>query len=348
MFRKKNSMTRIKYCFIIFFVCLFISCATTLNVQVKRPAKLDLNGAKTIAVLPFSPYQIKNSADAFSFIIDTILLDYNKCSPDEKKCLDKLKNEIEIGLSKSPYISLINSLEVQSAIKNNYLNPADVYLTGEVINFFIDDIIHKTEVPVDYYDIDEEGNKKKRTEYKEKIEFSRNVKLELVYQVVDSSTGIVISYKSADISKETGYYDKKSELPSAYSVLEYQIIDLAKKILQELQPYMVNKSIKLLKDKSKNPDMKNADKLAKKNCITESYNEFIRIYRETELFEAGYNAAVLQLALGKLNTAKEIMEELYNKSFDKRALDALSDINNEIYQAQRLKNQIEKQDEYLP
>ena len=42
------------------------------------------------------------------------------------------------------------------------------------------------------------------------------------------------------------------------------------------------------------------------------------------------------------------MEELYNKSFDKRALDALSDINNEIYQAQRLKNQIEKQDEYLP
>ena len=277
-------MKRIKYCFIILFVCLFISCATTLNVQVKRPAKLELNGAKTIAVLPFSPYQIKNSADAFSFIIDTFFLDYNKCSPDEKKCLDKLKNEIEIALSKSPYISLINSLEVQSAIKNNYLNPADVYLTGEVINFFIDDITHKTKVPVDYYDIDEEGNKKKRTEYKEKIEFSRNVKLELVYQVVDSSTGIVISYKSADISKETGYYDKKSELPSAYSVLEYKIIDLAKKILQELQPYMVNKSIKLLKDKSKNPDMKNADKLAKKNCITESYNEFIRIYRETELF----------------------------------------------------------------
>ena len=66
------------------------------------------------------------------------------------------------------------------------------------------------------------------------------------------------------------------------------------------------------------------------------------------LVEAGYNAAVLQLALGNLNTAKEIMEELYNKSFDKRAVDALSDINNEIYQAQRLKNQIEKQDEYLP
>lgn len=340
-------MKFLKSLFIILFFTLFISCATTLTVQVKRPAQLDLNGAKTIAVLPFIPYQIKNSSDVFSFIIETIFLDYDKCSPDEKNCLNRLKNEIETALSKSPYISLINSSEVQRAIKNNYLNPADVYLTGEVTNFFINDITHKTKVPVTYYDTDEEGNKKKRTEYEEKIEFSRNVKLELVYQVVDSSTGKVISHKSADISKESLYYDKKSELPSAYSIVEYKIIDLAKKIMQDLQPYTINKSIKLLKDKSKNPDMKNADKLAKKNFIEQSYNEFVRIYRETELFEAGYNAAVLQLALGKLSSAKEMMEEIYNKFLDQRAMNALVDINNEIYQAQKLRNQIENHDEFL-
>lgn len=326
---------------------LFISCATTLTVQVKRPAQLDLNGAKTIAVLPFRPYQIKSSTDAFSFIIETLFLDYDKCNPDEKKCLDRLKNEIENSLSKSPYISLINSSEVQRAVKNNYLNPADVYLTGEVIDFYINDIPHKTKYPVDYYDIDEEGNKKKRTEYKEKTEYSRSVRLEFVYQVVDSSNGKVISHKSADISSESSYYDRKSELPSAYSILENKIVNLAIKILQELQPYTVNKSIKLLKDKSKNPDMKNADKLAKKNFIEESYNEFIRIYKETELFEAGYNAAALQLALGKLNVAKDMMEELYEKTHDQRALNALSDINNEIFLAQRLKNQIENKQEFL-
>ena len=340
-------MRIIKSFLITLLLSLFISCATTVTVQVKRPAQLDLNGAKTIAVLPFRPYQINDVVDVFSFIIDTIFFDYDKCNPDEKKCLDRLKNEIEIALSKSPYISLINSSEVQRAIKNNYLNPADVYLMGEVINFCINDIPHKTNVKVDYYDIDEEGNKKKRTEYEEKTEYSRNVRLEFVYQVVDSSTRKVISYKSVNISNESYYYDSKSKLPSAYSILENRIVGLAKKILQDLQPYTVNKSISLLKDKSKNPDMKYADKLAKNKLINESYDEFIRIYKETELFEAGYNAASLQLALGNLYTAKQMMEELYIKTHDQRAIEALSDINNEITQAQRLKNQIEQKEEYL-
>ena len=41
------------------------------------------------------------------------------------------------------------------------------------------------------------------------------------------------------------------------------------------------------------------------------------------------------------------MEELYIKTHDQRAIEALSDINNEITQAQRLKNQIEQKEEYL-
>ena len=80
-------MKFLKSLLITLFFSLFISCATTLTVQVKRPAQLDLNGAKTIAVLPFRPYQIKSSTDAFSFIIETLFLDYDKCNPDEKNAL---------------------------------------------------------------------------------------------------------------------------------------------------------------------------------------------------------------------------------------------------------------------
>lgn len=326
---------------------IFVSCATTLTVQVKRPAQLDLNGAKTISVLPFQPYQLKDANDVFSFLFETVFLNYEKCSPDEKKCLERLRSEIESSLSQSPYITLINSNEVQNAMKNNYINPADVYLMGEVIDFYIEDIPHKTKEPVYYYDIDENGNKKKKTVYKEKIKYSRKAKIEFVYKVVESTNGKVISYRTTEISDESSYYNKQLELPSSYAILEYKIVNLAKKIMQDLQPYTVNKSIKLLKDKSKNPDMKIADELAKKKMVGESYDEFIRIYRETGLFEAGYNAASLLLALGNLNSSKELMQELYDKTQDKRSWNALVDINNEIYQSQRLKNQIEKQDEFL-
>ena len=71
-------MRIIKFFLITLLLCLFISCATTITVQVKRPAQLDLNGAKTIAVLPFRPYQINDVVDVFSLIIDTIFFDYDK------------------------------------------------------------------------------------------------------------------------------------------------------------------------------------------------------------------------------------------------------------------------------
>ena len=45
----------ILFCGSIFF--LFASCATTVNVRLTRPAQLDLNGARTVAVLPFKPGQ---------------------------------------------------------------------------------------------------------------------------------------------------------------------------------------------------------------------------------------------------------------------------------------------------
>lgn len=333
------------YLFVVLFC--FSSCATTINVKFQRPAKLDLNGAKTIAVLPIKPYQFKSSADVMVFVLEYVFLDYDKCNPDEKRCIDQLKYDIEEGLARSPYITLVHSAEVENAIKNHYTNPADVYFTGEVTDFYIKDNVHNVRIPVDHYTIDEEGNKIKRTEYQYVENFSRSVSLSLRYQIVDSYSAKVLATSSIDLYDSSIEYEHKRDLPSAYSILKYDLSNAANKILKELQPYTVTKSITLLKDKSKNPDMKNADKLASSNYLVESYNEFYRIYEETGLFEAGYNAAVLKEAMGMLSEAQNMMNDLYNKTKDKRAYDALIDINNEIYQANKLKNQIEEKDEIL-
>lgn len=336
-----------KFCVMfVIFLCL-ISCATTLKIQVERPAKIDLNGAKTIAVLPFKPYKIKDSYDVFYFLLDTFIFDYEKSNPDEKRCIEKLKYEIEDGLAKSPYITLINSEEVQKAIKNNYINPADVYLIGKVSYFCIDDEKHNVKRPVNHYVIDEEGNKKEVTEYEYFFEFSRNVTFVFNYQVVNSADSRVLYNNSVELSNQSEHYNSKSELPSAYSLLQYNLSDVAKKILREIQPYTITKSIKLLKDKTKNPDMKNADKLAAEFYLQESYDEYLKIYNSTGLFEAGYNAALLKEVMGDLYGAKKILEELYNKTSDERALKCINDIKNEIFLAERLKNQTETENEFL-
>ena len=124
--------------------------------------------------------------------------------------------------------------------------------------------------------------------------------------------------------------------------------------MHELQPYTITKSIKLLetktKDKGLKERMKAADELAKNSMLEKASTEFQNIYKETGLVEAGYNAAILQEALGNLSKAETMMTEVYNANPDSRVAKGLADIQYEISQANRLKQQInetEKSDEDL-
>ena len=44
-----------------------LSCSTTVPVKVKRPSKLDMQGARTFAVLPFQPKYVDLTLDQSSF-----------------------------------------------------------------------------------------------------------------------------------------------------------------------------------------------------------------------------------------------------------------------------------------
>ena len=93
--------------------------------------------------------------------------------------------------------------------------------------------------------------------------------------------------------------------------------------------------VKVLKER-----MKAADELAESSMLTKASDEFQKIYEETGLVEAGYNAAILQEALGNLSKAERMMTEVYNANPDSRVAKGLADIQYEINQANRLKKQI--------
>ena len=124
---------------------LFLSsCATTVNVRLTRPAQLDLNGAKTIAVLPFKPcsyYREYNTEASIGrkIVVNSFYQIFEIKDPNEQMTIDSLHNQIERGLLNSPYIQLVSSDSVERALKKGTLNPADVYLTGEVYYFEIRD-----------------------------------------------------------------------------------------------------------------------------------------------------------------------------------------------------------------
>ena len=319
----------------------FISCATTVNVKITRPSHLDLNGAKTIAVLPFKPYAyFKDSGTSVGkkILISTFYQIFDIHDTDEQLAINSIKTQIEQGLLDSPYINVISSQAVENALSKGHLNPADVYLTGEVTYFDVDDEKNEEKKLVKAA----KGNQK--AEYKIERYWRRTVTMNFRYQVVDSLTDQVISFNELRMQNNSSKYDNKHSLPDAYSIIESDIRIASKKILQELQPYVVTKSIKLLEAKTKDKELKArikaADELAKNNYIKEASADFQAIYEETGIMEAGYNAAILQEALGNFSKAERMMVEVYNNHPDSKVEKGLTDIRNEISMANRLKNQI--------
>lgn len=331
-----------------------VSCATSVSVNVVRPAELDLNGANSIAVLPFRPAMYHGHYEprrGHRLTILDFFFRFTDINPEEQHAINLLKTEIESGLMNSKYLKLISSDAVESALRNSKPVPADVYLTGEVIDFNVVDkrIENKKKVFVDHSEDDDIDDGKERNakaakeeEYIIEVEFKRYVTMEFRYQIVDSKTDEIISFKTVEISDDSFSEKNPRDLPSPYSIIKGKIQSSARQILREIQPYTVTKRLELMSYSSKHPAMKYADALAEDGFVQESYEKFYEIYNEQGIYEAGYNAAMLLEALGQLEEAESLMEEVARKAdpkVAKRAVKALYDIRNEIKQAKKLDKQ---------
>lgn len=294
-------------CFI--FIIFLSSCATSLNVTVQRPAELDLNGAKTLAVLPFS------TEDGF--------LNFIFGSHSEEKIAYYLSDTLESKLLHSGYFSLVSPSKVKNAIKYNEEPLCDVYITGN-IQSFMDKVHSKTEKEDD-----------------EQIEkFYRKVYFIVKYKVIDAKTQQIISVKQKTFEEESSSYENPRDVPTAFNMMKNNLDSFINNIIYKLEPHSVRKNISLLKDKSKNITMKYANDLVKEGNINLALEEFLNVYKATGLFEAGYNAARIMEAQGDYSKAENLMHELYEKTGNKKSLEALKDIRYEINSKEKLEKQL--------
>ena len=125
--------------------------------------------------------------------------------------------------------------------------------------------------------------------------------------------------------------EKKNELLNEY---KEKFMDI-NKIFQG----KISKKFSLIEN-CKNLNLENDE-----NFLILNKKAFQDIYEDTGIVEAGYNAAILQEALGNLSVAESMMIEVYDANPDSRVAKGLTDIRNEIGMANRLKNQIQSSDD---
>lgn len=295
-----------------------IGCATTVDVEVKRPAEIFLHGAETIAVLPFMYTNGKNDFSYKSY--------YSRTTREQQLILDNMHDKFEEEINNQTDMILINADSAMKAIDRGRDCPSDVYIVGAATNIVAD--VEKNETRKtsgeDVYVI---------TEYKKIVEVN------FKYQIVDSYTDEVIYTGNFNIKQESMTEDNITNLPKTYDLISTSVNSNARSVVMKLHPYTTTKTLKLLKDKSKNTEMEKARELAKNNLLKQSCESYKSVYERYGLFEAGYNAALLLEAQYKLYEALDLVEELVKNYSDKRAYSLLKDINYEIDQATKLKAQ---------
>lgn len=266
-------------------LCLFSSCATlSLNssktVSGEHPANLDLNGAKSITVMPFS-------------VDSKTKLSNQNDSADARKAADYIRECLVSELEKSKTLKYKNS-------------GADITISGKILQYIVE--TEKASSASGYV---------------------RSVVTAVEYEVFNTKSRTLIATKNASVSAESKPSGASKRLPKAYVLIEPKLPRISTVILQDVQPYTVVNRISLIKSK-KNRAMRKAYKLFAKGEYTASKQAYLDIYRQTELFEAGYNAVRLMQIKGELENAKALSSELFTRFKDTRAANVLHEIESQL------------------
>jgi hypothetical protein len=311
---------------------LFLSCATTVPINVVRPAELDLQGAKSVSVLPIGLSQEGNAEglNVSEVLLARIFGVLELPNKDEQAIARRITSGISRGLLDAQFMRVVPSDQVTGYLQNpSGTPPVDVYFTGQILRFY-------NEIESELVERESKGVTR------EVFEYRRVVEVDLTYQIIDARTRAIIAYKDKNFERTSFPKLDPDDLDSPLEVLESEIEQFIKQVLRELQPYEETRYLRLEKDDTKDPAMEVADSLVKDGFIQRAYDQYIKIYETTGNFAAGYNAALLVQALGDLEEARRQMSALADATLDSRALRALSDIEREIESSKRLQEQTAK------
>ena len=320
---------KISYAFLLSLLVLLTSCATSVGMKVTRPAEIDLHGATTIAVLPFRTGSDSfYTDDYFSYLNYFVQILNAKKYANERMIVDGFQRMIEKEISRSSELVLIDSDSAERYLEKGKKSPSDVFIIGSIKNF--------------KNDIDEKSvQKKEGNEIITITNCKRTVSFDLRYQVVESATNKVIYTDTIYFSEVTPTEKRVSDLPSPYEMSRSKLQSKAENLVKDFTPHEVTRYLSLLEGPKDDLEMDRAEELAKNHLLEQSYRQYMQIYRKRNLFEAGYNAAVILESLTEFDEALDLAEELASKFNEKKAYRLVNDIKNEIALERKYQNQID-------
>lgn len=310
------------------------ACSTTVKQEVERPANLEVETYNAVSALPFKTSSEMGRKSYDDEPVETFEDYYQKLGQkaasenDEYVLLAQLDDRLAQKLFASSQLNYVDPADVEYAIRHRSATiPADMYITGGLTTF--SSTIEKEESDTGKTDKDDKPIMETK--------YWREASATLLYQVVETRTNRVISKHEYSFSDKSSKVTDWKKVSSTYAVLSPYLNSLVNNIMEDFTPHTETMELTLLKGKSK--EMKEAEKLAGKGQLAPARNRFLSIYRSQQLFEAGYNAALLYEAMEMYDEALRLMTDVWQTSGDSRAKEKMRELQKEKDAAARLQKQ---------
>ncbi|MFW5813462.1 MAG: DUF6340 family protein [Fibrobacterota bacterium] len=355
------------------------SCATTIPVQILKPAELDMPPVKKIAVMDldltgsWTFWFDDNSTSLTDLAIQVVQKQLGiekNTRPDPKTAYpgSEFSTRLIRGLVQNGHYTVLERSELNQIMEEHQLGMSGVMDESQTAQIGKLAGVEAIIVGSGVYSVSDDGDWKEQKQVnKRKIMNSdssfttvydtivirkfhavRNVNMEVTFRVVEVESGrVVASATNRDHASLTSV--KKTEtdaykgLPD-WSLGVQKVTDrLVDRTVRQIAPYYVTQRRKIMKGKS--PQMKTALEYAKRNVIEDAREIWEEMAQSSvpdlkkDRIAATYNMGVYWELRGELEKADQCFETCFKDSGKKNFLDDRQRIRSRMKEVERLRKQ---------
>ncbi|MGE4583779.1 MAG: type IV pilus biogenesis/stability protein PilW [Sphaerochaeta sp.] len=356
----------LRFVLVAMMVFLLTSCATTVTVRHLVPAQVDLSGQRSLAVASTDAFRFPYGRPLSPWISGLQETDFTLSSGYDTRLATQVSESatslIREAVDNTGYFTVLPP-KVTDAYQTLSKTGEDVFqllldkgmkalLTSEISYMDVDESI----VGRDVRQFVTEGGKTYEKVTSREYYLVQKATLTLTYSLYDlASKHILISQSFTDKQeRETkvgirtytsdGYQDQRlysSGYAPSFLPLFQTILDrFSSTISRQLAPYYETKHLVLMPNKPKLEIAKDAYTWAERGEYERAYDRFASIYQSSHQLSAGYNAALMLEALGRLPEAVDLMNALYNGSGSPQAYKELLRMQQTLSQEEKAQRQI--------
>ena len=343
----RKTLTKLFIALIVVLVAL-TGCSTTIALNTLVPAKVDVSGYKTMAVMSTQDNARWNRPSFWnSFIpvksVDPIFmlslslatgLDFSASTTIADAATDMITKAVDTGISYKVVPPNLTDAYVTVGNSNNSLrkvlmdNGVDALLKTEITQVYYDEYISQE---TDWLTSRDKAGK---TYYKKRFYLVQQYAISISYTLWDVENNKIIAtdtFASDTREKKTQightedasdrFYDDYFSITSASQLLRNLIKEFTDSFRAELSPHYVTEYFSFFPNKPKEKSLEAAYDALDDQKWNVALRIFADEYARSGHYNAGLNAAILYFANGDMDKAFDLTQEIYKKTGSSDALD---------------------------